>query len=85
MAVIYNFDDNGAFLAADTQTRRSAYAYPTSPHAAAAKKNGKKIAHAMMESENADGAWRDAPEFRQRDEERIRTICNLNIPSSLRQ
>jgi hypothetical protein len=79
MAVIHNFDDDGAFLAADTQTRRTAYAYPTSAHAVAAKKDAKRPAAEMMKNENAEGAWRDTPEFRQRDEERIRRICDINL------
>jgi hypothetical protein len=67
MTIIYTFDDDGAFIAGDTATGRTCYAYPTSTHATKAKKIPQRVAREMMRSENRLGAWRDSPEYFERD------------------
>lgn len=47
MSIIYLFDTDGAFLAGDTETEATAYAYPTSIHATTAKRNPEKVANEM--------------------------------------
>ncbi len=43
MAIVYKLDQDGGFTCGDTETRMTAYAFPTSPYATAAKKRAKKI------------------------------------------
>lgn len=43
---------DGGFVAGDTQSRLTSYAYPTSVSAIAAKRDPNKIAHEMMRAEN---------------------------------
>jgi hypothetical protein len=59
--IIMKILDDGGFVCGDTATGRTAYAYPTSTHAVAAKR-GKCAATAreMLDGENGCGAWRDA-------------------------
>ena len=71
MAVLWGFDGSGGFLAGDTDTGRTAYAYVTSTHAVKAKRHPDKVAQKMMVSENALGEWRDAPHFRDADSRRL--------------
>ena len=81
MTIIYNFDNNGAFIACDTQSRRTVYAYPTSPHAVSARKHAPEIAKEMVDQENSYGSWRDYLEYRKQDEERIAALSQHETPS----
>lgn len=72
--IIHKFDATGGFMAADTATGRSAYAFPTSPYATQANRNPVGIAAEMMKAENAGGAWRDAEHHRTRDARNIAFI-----------
>lgn len=56
----YRFLKGGAFVAGDTKTGRTSYAYPTSPSADRAKAAPTKIALRMMASENKGGEWRES-------------------------
>jgi hypothetical protein len=51
--------DDGAFVAGDTVSGRTCYAYPTSEHARKARRGASAVAEKMMVAENALGAWRD--------------------------
>ena len=81
MTIIHDFDNDGAFVAADTETRRTVYAYPTSQHAVSARKHAPAIAREMMTQENSYGSWRDYVQFRERDEERIASLSKRETPS----
>lgn len=59
MTIKYRLLDNGAFIAGDTKTGRTVYAYPTSEHASLAYQRPFCTALRMMASENAMGAYRD--------------------------
>lgn len=45
--IIYLLDTDGAFIAGDTDTEATAYAYPTSEHATKAKRNPEGVAREM--------------------------------------
>ena len=55
MAIVYTFDKDGAFVAGDTETRITVYAYPTSIHALGAKRHAKAVARIMIEEETRHG------------------------------
>lgn len=48
MAIVHKVMPDGGFVCGDTQTGRTAYAYPTSPHATKARKSAATVAKAMM-------------------------------------
>ena len=52
MAVTYKQTENGGFVCGDTDTRRTSYAYPTSPYATLARKMPDRIAADMMAATN---------------------------------
>lgn len=45
--IIYTFDRDGAFIAGDTDTEATSYAYPTSTYATAAKRDPEGTAREM--------------------------------------
>jgi hypothetical protein len=51
--IVYNLLPDGGFVCGDTETKRTSYAYCSSPHADAAKRNPAKVALEMMAKENA--------------------------------
>lgn len=53
MATVYKLHANGGFTVGDTVTRVTAYAYPTSTHADAARRNPEKVAAEMIKDANA--------------------------------
>jgi hypothetical protein len=53
MAIVYRLLDDGGFVAGDTATEHTCYAYPTSDSATKAKRNPAQIAIQMMAHENA--------------------------------
>ena len=55
----FKLETNGAFIAGDTETGRTLYAYPSSTHATQAKWRPKTVAAEMMTAENSAGKWRD--------------------------
>ncbi len=57
--VTYQLMTDGAFVAGDTETGRTSYAYPTSANAAGARRRPLLIAKRMIAAENSLGAWRD--------------------------
>jgi hypothetical protein len=67
----FNHTPDGAFVAGDTTTGITCYAYPTSEHATKAKKNPLKVAEAMILGEmlslheSADGKDYDARNWAQ--------------------
>ena len=52
MSIVHTFDKDGAFIAGDTETGKTCYAYPSSDHANAAKRRAAKVAKEMMDWEN---------------------------------
>lgn len=46
--IVFVLDAQGGFTVGDTLTGRTSYAYPTSEHATAAKKNPHKVAAKMI-------------------------------------
>lgn len=48
MSIVFKLLDDGGFVVGDTDTGRTAYAYPTSPFATKAKKSPVNVAKAMM-------------------------------------
>lgn len=61
--IVFKMLDDGAFVAGDTETQRTSYAYPTSPHATEAKRKPIDVAHEMMKNENCSTRDRSAPIF----------------------
>ncbi|NUB25743.1 hypothetical protein [Azospirillum brasilense] len=53
MAILFMRTPEGGFLAGDTETGLTSYAFPTSTHATRARKHPAKIAAEMMASETA--------------------------------
>lgn len=49
---VYHLDSDGGFTCGDTDTEHTAYAYPTSTHATAAKRNPAKVARQMLRQAN---------------------------------
>ena len=47
--IVYRMFEDGGFVAGDTATERTSYAYPTSTHAIDAKRNPAKVAAEMVE------------------------------------
>lgn len=73
--IVFKLTNDGAFLAGDTETGRTAYAYPTSDHAFAARKHPQKVANEMMRNENAYRAeWRDIERYKRADAKRLSQI-----------
>lgn len=73
MAILYLIDEQGGFLCGDTLTGITEYAYPTSDHATAAKRDPEGVARTMLAK-----AWRPpetfqplATELQERDRRRI--------------
>jgi hypothetical protein len=56
MSIVFYFDAQGGFTVGDTETRVTAYAYPTSPHATNAKKHATQVAAEMVDGQNR--SWR---------------------------
>ena len=52
MTIVFGFDDVGGFIAGDTVTGRTSYAYPSSHHAVTAKRSAVRTAVQMMRQEN---------------------------------
>lgn len=72
--IIYDFDENGGFMAGDIHSRRTAYAYDSSPWASAARRDPLATACLMMAEENGMGIWRDAAGYREDDERRLKLL-----------
>lgn len=53
MTIIYKLDAAGGFTVGDSETRHTAYAYPTSPYAYDARRHPGRIAQDMVLSANA--------------------------------
>lgn len=53
--VVFIFDEDGAFIAGDTRTNVTSYAYPSSANASQAKRAPIKVAAEMIKRENAYG------------------------------
>jgi len=50
--IVHSFISDGGFIAGDTETLRTSYAYPTSAFACDAKRSPGKVAKEMMDAEN---------------------------------
>jgi hypothetical protein len=48
MTIVYRMLPDGGFVAGDTATERTSYAYPTSVHAERARRNAERVAAMMM-------------------------------------
>ncbi len=53
MRITYMMDEQGGFTAGDRATTRTAYAYPTSPHATMARTMPERVAREMLKAANA--------------------------------
>jgi hypothetical protein len=59
MTIVYKLDAEGGFICGDTETGRTAYAYPSSAQARLAKADPAPVARGMMRGENRiDAIWR---------------------------
>jgi hypothetical protein len=65
--ISYKLFRDGAFVAGDSETRRTCYAYPGSVHSKNARKHPKEAAMEMMEVENSYELWRDDKRFAKYD------------------
>jgi hypothetical protein len=59
--IVYRTLDDGGFVAGDTATERTSYAYPTSTYATMAKRHAERTAAEMMTSENIHRHGNGAP------------------------
>jgi hypothetical protein len=73
MTILFKFDRDGGFICGDTETGRTAYAYPTSSWAIFAHRSRPSfVASRMMAHENTcNYLWRDADHFAAKDRERL--------------
>jgi hypothetical protein len=73
MTILSKFDEQGGFLAGDTETGRTAYAHPSSSWANFAHRSRPGfVARRMMVHENACSyIWRDAEYFAAKDRKRM--------------
>jgi len=53
--IVYELLTDGGFVAGDTETGFTSYAYPTSSHATMAKRQASRVAAEMVKSANAFG------------------------------
>lgn len=74
MTIVYKLDAQGGFTVADAETRHTAYAYPTSPHAVDARRNPEGVADAMALSANAFAAVCPSDIVARCDERNWRTL-----------
>ena len=51
MTIEYKLDEDGGFTCGNTETGLTSYAFPTSVHATAARKNPAYVARAMLRGE----------------------------------
>jgi len=51
MSVVFKMLPDGGFIAGDTGSRLTSYAYPSSPHAIVAKKHPRAVAEDMLGAE----------------------------------
>ena len=65
MKAVFKMLDDGGFVAGDADSRMTAYAYPTSPHAIVAKRYPKLVAEEMLESERV--CFRKVPAVKEYD------------------
>jgi hypothetical protein len=72
MAILHRLDAQGGFTCGDTITGLTAYAYPTSPHAVAAKRGPGMVAEEMIAHEKATAWTRDVlPDSHKQDADRL--------------
>lgn len=84
MPIQFKMLEDGGFVAGDSETRITCYAYPTSDHAEAAKREPRIIAAEMIESENAGHrAWMPREDYDARNWERIGTPTPAKTPGQL--
>ncbi|MCW2242223.1 hypothetical protein [Azospirillum canadense] len=91
MTILYMHTPEGGFLAGDTETGLTSYAYPTSSDATKAKRNPAKVAAEMMANETAssrravpDAAARDAEWMgRLREHNATKAAMNAAAPRML--
>jgi hypothetical protein len=77
--ILFKLDAQGGFTCGDTETGRTAYAYPTSSHAQAAKKQPELVAAKMMANENSSSRiWRDTKLHNEKDAERMIALRQNN-------
>jgi hypothetical protein len=75
MSILYKLDAQGGFTCGDTETGRTAYAYPTSISADDAKHDPLRVARRMMKHENeSKPGWRDAKPYADKDAERMAVL-----------
>ena len=65
MKAVFKMLDDGGFVAGDSDSRMTSYAYPGSPHALVAKQHPKAVAEDMLESERQ--SFRKVPAIHQYD------------------
>ena len=74
MTVQFKLLADGGFVAGDSESGMTSYAYPSSPHAVAAKKHAELVAEEMLASERAD--YRAIPAIREYDRRNWERINN---------
>ena len=75
--VVYNLLTDGSFVAGDTVSERTSYAYPTSEYADWGRCDPARAAETMMANENSLGVWRDnAKEYDAQNWERLKGVTH---------
>lgn len=75
MTILHMHTTDGAFIAGDSETGLTSYAYPSSEFAEKARRTPTKVAAEMMESESG-WARKVAPGAVQRDAERMALLLS---------
>lgn len=65
MKAVFRMLEDGGFVAGDEDSRMTAYAYPSSPHAGVAKRHPKAVAEDMLGSERQ--SYRTIPAIQEYD------------------
>jgi len=73
MTIKYAFTQDGGFIAADTNSGLTSYAYPTSTHATKAMRDPQAIADKMM----AEQSWRTSESHPNLADYDARNLANL--------
>ncbi len=79
MSIFHALTVDGAFVCGDTKSGFTSYAYPTSPHAVAARRKPKETAAEMIANETAFTGRNKAPSVEDYDRRNWQTLRDANV------
>lgn len=80
MKAVFKMLEDGGFVAGDEDSRMTAYAYPSSPHANVAKRYPKLVAEEMLEAERS--SYRKIPAVQEHDRKNWLLLGILRHPEN---